>query len=110
MRVIEFSRKFSEEAFGKMVDFINTTLRRGITFEDNMSVDIVSVTLERNGGEVTVNHNLRVTPKYRIILDIDGEAIITRGDTPWNDRQVSFKAEANGLVGTISVLIAVVRS
>lgn len=46
------------------------------------------------GQEVEIPHSLKVTPKYRIILRQSANAVITDGDTAWDDKKIYLKAIA----------------
>lgn len=75
-----------------MVDFINSLFQNGITLGDNISGQIVEVTLPGDGTEVKVPHRLKAVPKYRIILRQDNRAVIYDGEEPWNDKYVTLRA------------------
>lgn len=45
------------------------------------------------GVEVEIPHNLKMTPKYRIILKQDSGVYISDGDTAWDDKKIFLKAE-----------------
>ena len=89
-----------------MVDALNTILRK-IGLSSNMSGVIKSVTIPLD-SEVEVPHNLKVVPKYWIIVDQRGQAIIERGDKAFTDRAIYLKSKNIGGSGEdaeISVLI-----
>lgn len=90
----EFNRQQEEnnKTSRATADVINSVFQKGITLEDNMSGHIVEITLPSAGTEVGIRHNLKVTPKYRIILKHKGNGIILDGDTAWNGTTAYFKA------------------
>jgi hypothetical protein len=56
------------------------------------------------GVEVEIPHNLKITPKYRIILKQDNGVYISDGDTAWDDKRIYLKAEgASGSSGAASI-------
>lgn len=92
MRFPEIRRIFSDKTFGDLADALNSAFLRGITLKDNLDGDIVEITIPSAGTEIGIRHNLKVTPKYRIILKHRGDGIILDGDTAWDGKTVYFKA------------------
>lgn len=92
MRFPELRRIFTDKTFGDMVDALNTVFQRGITLVDNMDGQVVDVVLPSAGTEIGVRHNLKVPPKYRIILKHRGDGIILDGDTAWDGQTAYFKS------------------
>jgi len=77
---------------------------RNVSLGDNMSGQIVSDIFLPAGSTVEVPHNLKVTPKYRIILRQRSSGIISDGDKAWTDRAIYLKN--NGLLDdTVTILI-----
>lgn len=107
MKTVSLKRDFSEAGYGELVDVLNTLIR-AITLTGNMAGQIIeNITLPANSDEIAISHNLKVVPKYRIILRQRGDGVIIDGDT-WDDKKVSFRrdnltAPAEDLV--ISILL-----
>lgn len=101
MRFNNFDPTFSEESFSDMANSLNTLLRRIGT--DNISGEIATVEIPA-GIELAIPHNLKVTPKYRIILRNTGEFNIGDGDTPWTDKTIYLK-NSGASTATLSILI-----
>jgi hypothetical protein len=92
VKTVNLKRDFSEEAYGELVDVLNTFIR-SVTLEGNMSGQIIeNITLPSNSDEIIVSHNLKVVPKYRIILRQRNDGIVIDGDT-WDDKKVSFRRD-----------------
>jgi hypothetical protein len=90
VRFGELIREFSEENYGRLVDLLNTGLYK-LSLGENLSGEIVSVTLPANGDEVEVPHTLKETPKYRIIVKQSGNGSIIDGLNEWSDRYIYLK-------------------
>jgi len=80
------------------------TFARSISLGDNMSGQIINDIQMIAGQTIDISHNLKVTPKYRIILRQRTNGIIADGDKPWTDKAIYLKN--TGLSDdTISILI-----
>jgi len=64
---------------------------RNISIGDNFSGQVVKDVILPVGQSVEISHNLKVTPKYRIILRQGDNSIIADGDTPWTDKAIYLK-------------------
>jgi len=64
---------------------------KALSFDDNMSGQVVQVTVPVN-EEFEIPHTLKVVPKYRIILRMEGAAILVNGDKEWTDKAIYLKA------------------
>jgi len=93
MRAPEFARKFTEGSFGKMSDWLNSLFQNGVTLDDNMSGEVIEVTLPTDGTEIQVPHRLKCIPKYRIILRQDNYGVIFDGEESWNDKYITLRCE-----------------
>lgn len=87
-----FSREFSEESFANMADALNT-LMGTLLIGENFGGQVVENIELPVGEEVRISHNLKITPKYRIILRQKGELIITDGDSQWTDKYIYLRAD-----------------
>lgn len=87
-----FSREFSEENFSNMADALNT-LMGTLLIGENFGGQVVENIELPVGEEVRISHNLKITPKYRIILRQKGELIITDGDSQWTDKYIYLRAD-----------------
>ncbi len=102
MRFTSFREIFTKEAFTEMSTTLNVLLRRLST--NNFSGEVIEDIAIPTGIELAIPHNLKVVPKYRIILKNTGEFDIGDGDTPWTDRVIYLKN--NGAAdATVSILI-----
>ena len=96
----EFKREFSEENYAEMADSLNTTL--GGILTQNMGGQVIENITLPVGKEVRISHNLKKTPKYRIILRQQGSLIITDGDSAWTNKYIYLKAESVTSSGSFS--------
>lgn len=104
MNKSEYKREFDEDSYGEMVDSLNTVLGRGLLLGSNFNGQIIENITLPNGVEVAISHNLKVTPKYRIILRQKGNAVINDGDTEWNDKTVYLKSSPADSIVTIILI------
>ena len=56
------------------------------------------------GVNVAISHNLKMIPKYRIILRQAGGLVITDGDLEWTDKKIYLKANDPSGVFTSNVI------
>lgn len=102
MRTQSLSREFSEENFGRMVDVLNTFFTK-ITLADNFNGQILeSIRLPADGSDVEIKHNLKVTPKYMIILRQKGVGVTIDGSKEWNSRTI-FLRKVEAVSGDLNV-------
>ena len=52
---------------------------------------VENIELPADGSEVRISHNLKVVPKYRIILRQSGE--VFDGETEWTDKYIYLRAK-----------------
>jgi len=98
-----YDREFSDESYGSMVDSLNTVLG-GLLLSENMSGQVIeNIELPVDGSEVRISHNLKVVPKYRIILRQSGQ--VFDGETEWTDKYIYLKA--GGFSGVFQKDIAI---
>ena len=100
----EYEREFSNESYGKTIDSLNTILGNGLLLESNFSGQIIENINLPSGVEVGISHNLKITPKYRIILRQVGNSVIVDGDSSWNDKTIYLKAASADSVITIILM------
>lgn len=84
--------EYQEKVSREQVDALNTVLQNGITLTNNLNGQILSAVLPMAGTEIAIRHNLKITPKYRIILKHRGDGLVLDGATAWNSTTVYFKA------------------
>lgn len=88
----EYKREFDEESYGEMVDSLNTVLDNGLLISSAFGGQIIENIKLPIGVNVAISHNLKITPKYRIILRQTGGLVITDGDLEWDDKKIYLKA------------------
>ena len=91
--------------FNDMVNQLNVVLVK-MTFDDNFSKATREVTIPA-GVELEIPHNLKVTPKYRIIARQRGDGLITDGEAAWTDTVIYLKN--NGAV-EVTLTVIILRS
>ena len=91
MKTSDVPREFNAENFGKLVDLINTLTREIEIF--NMAGQVVENIEIGSTEEVRISHNLKVVPKYRIILRQSGE--VFDGETEWTDKYIYLRAKSS---------------
>lgn len=101
---IAYSREFTPEGYAEMVDSLNTVLGT-LLMSQNFDGQIIEDILLPSGQNVRVSHNLKTTPKYRIILRKQGSLTIEDGDLPWNDKYIYLKSDGAGGSATVSILL-----
>ena len=84
--------EYSKEKPEEMVDSLNTVLGNGILLGSNLGGQIIENIKLPLGENVAISHNLKMTPKYRIILRQKGGLTITDGDLEWDDKKIYLKA------------------
>ena len=101
MKIKRFIKKFTEDSYLTMLDELHLILDNlGL---DNLNGQIVTLTIP-SGSEVAINHRLKRTPKYRIILKKSAEGEIIDGAKEWTSNLIYLKN--SGLTSnTITVLI-----
>jgi hypothetical protein len=102
-----FTRKFTESAFGQLVDILSTGLSK-LTIGDNIDGQVIENMTIPAGSDINVPHSLKEIPKYRIILRQTGGGLITDSpNSPWTDTNIYL----NNSGGTDAVAtILIVRS
>lgn len=100
----EYEREFSEESYGETIDSLNTVLGNGLLLGSNLGGQIIENITLPVGENVAISHNLKMTPKYRIILRQIGGLVITDGDLEWDDKKIYLKAvsTSSGSAGTFT--------
>jgi hypothetical protein len=98
------SRNFSESAFGKLVDQLNTIFSR-LSIDDNMVTQTVTLEDIPAGSEFSVPHSLRDTPKYRSIMRQRGGGLVTDGDTEWTDSAIYLKNTGSSSIDSVTIVI-----
>lgn len=53
------------------------------------------------GVEVDISHNLKITPKYRIILRGAEQAIISDGPTPWDGQKIFLISNVDTVISLL---------
>lgn len=92
---------YNQENLPEMVDSLNTVLDNGLLFEANLNGQIIeNIELPANVN-VGISHNLKMVPKYRIILRQSVGSYISDGDSDWTDRQIFLKSN----IGTTVTII-----
>lgn len=105
MKAIALDREFTEENFNKMIDFVNTAFTN-IELKDNMNGQVIeNIQLPANADEVAISHNLKLTPKYRILLRQDADGVVIDGTTEWDNKKIYLKLATSGSLTTISILL-----
>lgn len=103
---IAYDRKFSDKSYGEMVDSLNTLFQEGIELGSNLSGQIIRGIELPVGESVDVAHNLKMTPKYMIILRSRGACYnVVDGDSKWSDRRISLKAIGGSGSQVITILL-----
>ena len=93
---ISYDRELSKDSYEEMVDSLNTLMQKGLELNSNMSGQIISDIVLPVNQSVNVSHNLKITPKYMIILRSRGNAFnVIDGDRAWNDSSISLKSIGN---------------
>lgn len=100
MKLKSYVRTFTEGTFGDMVDSLNTLLSNGITIEDNVSGQVVTLQNIPMGVELQIPHRLGTVPKFRLILRQRGTFILEDGGTQWDDKAIYIKATSSGGAST----------
>ena len=105
MKALALDREFSEESFNKLVDFVNTAFTN-IELKDNMNGQVIeNIELPANADEIAISHNLKITPKYRILLRQDVDGVVIDGTTEWSDKTIYLKRSTAGSIMKISILL-----
>jgi len=86
----------------EMVDSLNTVLDNGLLLGSNLGGQIIENIELKAGQNVAISHNLKITPKYRIILRQDTSSIISDGVLEWTDKKIYLNASADT---TITILL-----
>ena len=90
MRAPDLSPDFSEENFRRLVDAFNT-LAGQISLFSNMAGQIVENIEIDAGVEVRISHNLKVVPKYKILLRHNNvDALVVDGTEIWNEKYITL--------------------
>jgi hypothetical protein len=90
---------------GNILDRINHWIVDGISLSRGLKGQIITISLAPNESKV-VNHGLRTTPRYRLILKQVGNAVITDVDSAWTDRTVGFlNNSTNAVTITIKLML-----
>ena len=99
---VDYEREFSSKGFGEMVDSLNTVLN-GMLVGENMGGQVVeNIQLDGSTTGTKIPHNLKVTPKYRIILNKNGPVEVYDSISEWSDKYIVMVSSAPV---TISILI-----
>lgn len=104
---IAYQREFSEEAYSRTVDSLNTVLNDLGT--GNMGGQVIELSLPIGGGEVRLSHNLKITPKYRIILGMNKSCIISDGQSIWNEKFIYLEAKSSTDTGDVAVKVLLLK-
>ena len=91
--------------YNDMVDQINVVLSK-MTLEDNFISYITEITIPAT-TELEIPHNLKVTPKYRIILRQRGNSLVTDGEASWTDKVIYLKNQG---ANEVTLTVMIVRS
>lgn len=103
------SKILNEENYGEMVDQL-TTAMNNITLEDNFAGQKISVTLPAN-KEYPITHNLKDTPKDRIITrQCEEGSIIDVRVGEWSPTTIYLKFVPSGSATECDVTILLTRS
>lgn len=103
---IAYDRDFSDKSYGEMVDSLNTLFQGGIEFGANLSGQIIKDIELPVNESVDIPHNLKITPKYMIILRSRGGCYnVVDGDSKWTDRRISLKSIGGSGTQTITILL-----
>lgn len=79
----------------EMVNSLNTILDNGLLLGSNLGGQIIENIELIAGQNVAISHNLKITPKYRIILRQDTSSIISDGVLEWTDKKIYLNASAD---------------
>lgn len=89
MKVFNSPKSLSEDNFLTLVNQLNTFMTSvGV---ENMNGQIIENVLIPASASIDISHNLKVAPKYRIILRQIGGGSIIDGDSDWTDSRISLK-------------------
>ena len=80
------------------------TFVRNISLGDNMSGQIVKDISLKAGENIQISHNLKVVPKYWIMLRRRGNSVIADGPTRWSDKSI-YLSNVGAEDDTITILI-----
>lgn len=99
-----FTREFTKEAFGQLVDILSTGLAK-LTIDDNIDCQVVERVTIPAGTEVNVPHSLKAIPKYRTIVRQIGGGLIIDGDVNnWTTSNIFLK-NTGGTDAIVTVII-----
>lgn len=79
-------------------------LTKSFSFEKNINGFVTTITIPAT-SQLTIQHFLGVTPKYRLILRQEGNGIITDVPSGWDDKIVTLYNNGSVQV-TATILIA----
>lgn len=82
MRFRFLSKIFNEDNYTELTDQLNTIFGNNITLENNMSGQLVSVTIPK-GEEVAISHNLGVVPTAWFAVRKQGLGFVRDGLQPF---------------------------
>jgi hypothetical protein len=100
---VNLDKFFSEENYGKLIDRLNTVMSN-LTMA-NLGAEIRTVTIPA-ASTISLNHNLKVTPKYKIILRHIGPQELDDSSTPWTDSAIYLRNRdaTTEITATIAIL------
>lgn len=81
-------QEFVDTYYNELVEEIDAGMRGNLTITENLRSDIRQITID-SGETAIINHSLKKTPKYRIILRQSGNGLISDGDI-WTDKKISL--------------------
>lgn len=103
---VSYSREFSSNSYAEMIDSLNTIFQNGIEVGSNLSGQVIYNIELPVGESVGVSHNLKITPKYMIILRSRGSCYnVVDGDSKWTENKISIKAIGGSGTQTVTILL-----
>ena len=94
-------KNISRKDLGGIADEINRELNT-FSLGDRAGCKVVE-NVPLSTTEIAIPHNLKITPKYMIILRQSAPASIYDGTTPWTDKTIFLRASASTIVTILIV-------
>lgn len=90
-----------DKGLGGVADEINRELNR-FSLGDRAGCKVVEGIELTTGFNTPIPHNLKITPKYMIILRQSGSGSVFDGTSPWTDKTIYIESSADI---TVTILI-----
>lgn len=94
-------KHISRKDLGGVADEINRELNR-FSLGNRQGCTVVEGIELKTGVDTPVPHNLKITPKYMIILRQSSSGVVFDGTSPWTDKTIYLEATTNL---TVTILI-----